>query len=171
MMTRLWIPTLLGLLAGGLTATGPGQETRPPAGFHLELSMTTLSGAAAIEVRIRNDGAKPALVNKRFAYAGAGNPVAELTFEGQPQSSTGCRFNLRYADSTDYTMVGPGQFVGRTFRATVASCFVGIADTVKLRARYLDHSQRDRRGPVLGTALVSNEITISREALREVEPN
>ena len=165
------MPTLLGLLAGGPPATEPAQEARRPVGFHLELSTTSLSGSPAIEVRIQNDGARPALVNKRFAYAGPGNPVAELTFEGQPPSLTGCRFNVRYADPADYTLVGPGQFVGRTFRATVASCFVGDADTVKLRARYLDHSQRGRKGPVLDVALVSNEITIPRKALQEAGQN
>jgi len=168
MIARLWLPMLLGLALGPPDAL-PRQEAQQPQGFRLELSLTTLSGLPAIEVRVRNEGTKTTLVNKRFAYGGPGNPVAELTFEGQPPSPTGCRFNVRFADPTDYTLVGPGQFVGRTFRASVALCFVGAGEKVVLRARYLDHSQRGRKGPFLDEALVSNAITVPRQALRDAE--
>lgn len=121
------MPTILGLLAGGPSAPEPVEEARQPAGFHLELSTTSLSGGP------RHRSSDP----KRRGQASTREQA----------------------------------FVGRTFRATVATCLVGDADTVKLRARYLDHSQRGRKGLVLDTALVSNEIMIPGKTLQEPGQN
>jgi hypothetical protein len=149
------------ILASLVAALTPAPIDGPrDSGFRLELRTATVSGRDSIEVRIRNEGHKALLVNKRFAYAGLGNPIAELTFEGKPGPSLGCRFNVRMATPPDYVLLGQGEFVGRTFDLGLLDCFVEPASSVTLRAHYLDKSKPGRSGAVLTEELVSNEIAI-----------
>lgn len=162
---RFGLATLLGLLAALVRGPVPRTAETKGSGFRLELQTAQMSGKTVIEVRIRNEGGKAVMVNKRFAYAGLGNPIAELTFEGQPGPFLGCRFNVRRASLTDYVLLDRGEFVGRSFDLTLLDCFVGHSPNVKLRAHYRDKSNPARSGEVLTEELVSNEISLTGATL------
>ena len=139
--------------------------------FELELALRPSSSGTTIEVRLTNTGAPARLVNKRFAFATPGNPVAELSFEADPPSPTGCRFNLRPASATDFVLLGTGEFVGRSLSTTALLCFAGNADTIKVRAHYEIKKPIGVNGPVLEGHITSNQITLPRDALGSRVPS
>jgi hypothetical protein len=167
MRLRLSIRLVAPVAILAVTSATPifSSSAKEPGTFSLELALRGSGPDTAIEVRLANSGAPAKLVNRRFALGTRGHPIAELSFEGEPASQAGCKFNIRPARAADFILLGPGELVGRTFSGTAILCFVGKTDVVKLRAHYRIKNPPDLKGPVLDTELTSNEIAISRAAL------
>jgi len=159
------------LFAGLVISALPTQQTKAGEGTSLkpELRATVqLRGTEPVlEVLIKNETAQSFWVNKRFAWNSESAPewARELTIEIKDSSGQlapySCKMNIGLAGRTNYILLYPGEFVGRTISLKCAFLKRGAHYSIVARFRDSNTPQGlPPNIPVLHDELVSNTLEL-----------